>query len=458
MQLRDIVAAPWAIEPAMFEEVQGIYARHMRGEKIDLQGIEARIGRPLNNTRQPMQVTPDGVAVIALDGVIAKRANLMTQISGGTSSQIVGQQFAEALADDSVKAIVLAVDSPGGTVDGTQALADQIYAARGTKPTIAYVDGTCCSAAYWIASACDKVVVGGDTAQVGSIGVIATHVDQSFAEAQRGVRVTEIKAGKYKGTGSPHAPLGAGESIMQAQVDHMYAVFLGAVARNRGVSVDAVAQDMAEGRVFLGRKAIDAGLADGVSTLADVIAELSGDSESDDDERNDTFEAVGAGVPVVAVDSTINHEVSTMLTIEQVRAEAPDVAQAFATAERERIAAIQKLTRPGCEALVAELIADGKTTAPEAALRILAAVDAQAAAKAEAEAEAKAAKLAAIKADAAEVVVAAAPAADAAKGDDAIDYHHVSREARALMDTEAVRGVKLTEAEAVARVLARAKV
>ncbi len=274
MQIADIIAAPWAITPEMFNEIQGIYARHCRGEQINLASLEAKIGAPLNNARQPMQIE-NGVAIISLEGVTAKRANLLLNISGGVSTQVLGQQFAQALADPNVKAIVLAVDSPGGTVDGTQALADQIFAARGKKPIVAVADGMCASAAYWIASACDKVYVENDTTMVGSIGIITTHLDQSARDMQAGIRVTEIKAGKYKQMGSSNAPLGMAETdALQAMVDQTYQVFLSAVARNRGEDLETVQQEMAEGRVFLGRTAIDAGLADGMATLDQTMADL----------------------------------------------------------------------------------------------------------------------------------------------------------------------------------------
>ena len=90
MRLIDIINAPWAITPEMLDEIQAIYAPHLRGEKIDLNGLEARLGQPLNNEPKAYEVV-DGVAVLPIDGVIAKRMNLFTKISGGTSSQAIMQ-------------------------------------------------------------------------------------------------------------------------------------------------------------------------------------------------------------------------------------------------------------------------------------------------------------------------------------------------------------------------------
>jgi signal peptide peptidase SppA len=274
MQLLDVLNAPWAIVPEKLLEIREIYFTHLRGEKIDLRGVEARLGQPLNNQREPYQVI-DGVAVLPVEGVIAKRMNLFTRISGGVSTQLLERDFRAALADDRAHSILLSVDSPGGNVDGVFELAQTIYAARGKKPVVALADGMMASAAYWIGSAADRVFITGETTQVGSIGVVATHTDISKAEEMRGVKTTEITAGKYKRIASEHKPLSdEARAAIQEQVDHIYSVFVNQVARNRGRDVDTVLDKMADGRIFLGKKAAEIGLADGVSTQADLIRQL----------------------------------------------------------------------------------------------------------------------------------------------------------------------------------------
>jgi signal peptide peptidase SppA len=464
MRLIDVVSAPWAITPDMHTEVQGIYARHCRGEKIDIAALEARLGVPLKNAPQPVALDDSGVAVIGIDGVIAKRMNLFAMISGGTSTQLIGQQFALALEDPDVTAIVLAIDSPGGTVDGTQQLADQIYAARGKKPIYAYTDGIMASAAYWIGSAADKVYIAGDTTQVGSIGVIATHVDRSMAQAQNGVRVTEIKAGKYKGQGSPNAPLGAAEVTMQDQVDKLYQAFVDDIARNRGVPVETVQQDMAEGRLFLGGDAIAAGLADGVSTLDDVIAKAAAGTSPA------SFQAASAGVAPKASQPT--QEVTDMLTVDRVKTEAPAVAAALiaegqtlaaqgttdavaaartqgATGERARLAGIEAQAMPGCEALVAEAKADPKVTPETFAVKVVAFMK-----------ERGSKALANLSADAAAAVTTHASApeqASTASANAGFDPHAVAGKARTYIDEQAKLGNRVSAADAVAHVCALAQ-
>jgi hypothetical protein len=96
----NIINAPWAIEPGKLLEIQAIYATRLRGEKIDLEAIEKRLGRPLANEPKAFDII-DGVAVLPIEGIIAKRMNLFTQISGGTSTQIAAQSLQSALLDPS---------------------------------------------------------------------------------------------------------------------------------------------------------------------------------------------------------------------------------------------------------------------------------------------------------------------------------------------------------------------
>lgn len=274
MKLSDIISGPWAITTESLIEIQGIYATHLRGDKIDIAKVSAALGRPLANSQQGSQIV-DGVAVISINGTIAKKMNLMSEISGGCSSQLTANDISTAINDPAVKGIVLNIDSPGGTVDGTSELADIIYQARGTKPIVAFSDGMIASAAYWIASACDSIYISGNTNPVGSIGVVSAHKDYSGYESNQGIKTTEITAGSYKRVASSHEPLTAdGRADIQSKVDYLYGVFVDTVARNRGTTPKRVLSDMADGRVFLGSQAVKAGLVDGVSTLSTIIADM----------------------------------------------------------------------------------------------------------------------------------------------------------------------------------------
>lgn len=275
MSILDIVNSPWAITTDKLREIQAIYASHLHGEARDIQAIEAALGRPLANERKPYTVT-DGVAVIALDGVLAKRMNLFTQISGGTSMEMAAADLRAALLDPAVNSIILSIDSPGGTVDGTQTFGDLVYSSRRIKPIVALASGLMASAAYWIGSAAQAVYIADQTTVTGSIGVVTSHVDTSRAEEQKGVKTTEIYAGKYKRIDSSYSPLSDdGRATIQERVDYLYSIFVAAVAKNRGVSVDSVLKTMADGRLFTGQQGVDAGLVDGVANLSGLTYRMS---------------------------------------------------------------------------------------------------------------------------------------------------------------------------------------
>jgi signal peptide peptidase SppA len=363
MNILDVLYQPWAIAPDRLMEIQSIYAAHLRGEAIDVEAVEARLGRQLQNPPQGYQVQ-DGAALIPVRGVMAPRMNLMAQVSGGTSTELLARDVKAALQDPEVKSIVLMVDSPGGAVGGTQAAASAVLAARGVKPIATFSDGTMASAAYWVGSAADRVYVSSGVDQVGSIGVVASHVDVSQREQALGIKTTEIVAGRYKRIASQYGPLTeAGRQSIQDQVDYLYSLFVGDVAAHRGVPADQVVAQMADGRIFIGQQAIDAGLVDGISSLADVIMELN--------DRAATATRLSASpLPLrrpmsftqVAADwAAENPEAAAML-----RAEG-------AAGERDRIAAVRAQSLPGHEALIERLAADGHTTGPEAAVQVVAA-------------------------------------------------------------------------------------
>ncbi|MCX7221183.1 MAG: S49 family peptidase, partial [Burkholderiales bacterium] len=277
MKLIDVLTAPWAIEPGKLLEIQSIYATHLRGDKIDVAAVEQRLGRPLANSAKAYDIV-DGVAILPIEGVIAKKMNLFSQISGGTSSEMVKNDLSAALNDPAVHSIILSIDSPGGTVDGTQLLTDAIFSARSVKPIVSLASGTMASAAYWAGSAASKVYIADCTTSVGSIGIVTSHKDISAAESSKGITTTEISAGKFKRIASQYGPLSAeGRQSIQDQLDYTYSLFVSAVATNRGVSADTVLSDMADGRVFIGQQAIDAGLVDGVVTVEALVAQLNQD-------------------------------------------------------------------------------------------------------------------------------------------------------------------------------------
>ena len=396
MQLIDVVNAPWAIPPQMLLEIQDLYIAHTRRDKIDISAIEADLGRPFSNKHRSYAVN-NGVAILTMDGVIAKKMNLFTRISGGISSELVARDFQAAMDDAEVEAIVISMDSPGGTVDGTPELAELIYNSRGQKPIYGHSTGMVASAMYWIGSAVDKINISSDVVMVGSIGVVASHVDVSRAEDRIGRKTTEITAGKYKRIASNYEPLSEeGRADIQAMVDYIYSAFVNDVAKHRGVSVEDVLKRMADGKDFLGRQAIEAGLVDGVATMAETIDEaraaVRGETIPNTDGASGSGKKLGAGV------ASTDSEETSMKDLKQFKTDHPEEVAAIvagaqvdmgekikaaqeagkvegigegAQAEASRVADVRTQLVPGHEALIETLAADGKTTGAEAAQAII---------------------------------------------------------------------------------------
>lgn len=370
MSVLDMVNAPWAVMPDTLREIQSIYVARMSGNARDLLDVEAALGRPLDNHHKNYEVI-DGVAVIPIHGVVAKRANLFSAISGGVSTELVARDLQTALDDNQVASILLDVDSPGGSVDGLPELANLIFESRSKKKIVALANGTMASAAYWIGSAASEVYASSETTAVGSIGVVATHVDVSAEQANKGVKTTEIYAGKFKRIATQYESLTEdGKASIQAQVDYLYSVFVGAVAKHHSMSTDAVLENMADGRIFIGQQSVDAGLVKSIKTKDEIIGMLTANS------TGATRTQYGAVASETDLTQTTSGEAKSM-NQEEIQQQYPDAAAAFrtegATAERQRIQDVNAQSIPGHEALIATLAFDGKTTGPEAAVQVLSA-------------------------------------------------------------------------------------
>ena len=178
-------------------------------------------------------------------------------------------------ANSDVGAIVLDIDSPGGMHAGTEDLANKIHAARKSdRPIIAISNDLMASAAYWIASAADQIVVSPGSI-TGSIGTILIHTEYSKALADAGIAVSVIHAGKFKSEGNPYEPLtDAARQHMQSLVDAAYADVIKSVARNREVELGVVENKYGQGRVYGEAQAKQRGLADREATLEAVLIKL----------------------------------------------------------------------------------------------------------------------------------------------------------------------------------------
>lgn len=346
----------WLITSEALDSVMSIAER-----QTDVQALEARLGRKLDNTRSVS--VRDGVAVIPVTGPIFRYANLFTEISGAVSTQMLATDIQAALDDPSIHAIVLNADSPGGEATGINELGDLIFNARDQKRIVTYVGGMAASAMYWIGSAAGEVVVD-DTAQLGSVGVVMA---MSVVPQRDGAKSYEIVSSNAPNK-RPDPETEAGRMQLQTRVDELASVFLDKVARNRGIPRDQVNDRFRQGGIATGALAVEAGMADRLGSLESLIAELAGASPSASNPQRrlsmitvkttaELQAAIEAGTDpkTIQVAEPVSASVESFDT-DKLKAEASEAATA---AERDRCKGINALASPGFEKEIATAIDSG---------------------------------------------------------------------------------------------------
>lgn len=328
------------------------------------------------------------VSVIDITSVITPYPNILSMLFGGTSIQELEMAFDKALTDPAVDGIVFRIDSPGGLITGVQEFADTVYKARGKKPIVAYSYGNTASAAYWIASAADKIVAGPTTFQ-GSIGV-AMAVPKG--EDSRWVRFVSSNAPKKNISANTEE----GRDSIQARIDAMEDEFISAVAQHRGVSREQILSEFGQGDVLPARTAMSVGMTDMVGGLKDALALVSHLKTStkkgvvtmaSEKETPSAKDGNGDGIQPDQITAAFVKErfpaVAQSLIDEgksqaeagnkdTVKAEFDKGFEQGATAERNRIMKMDDVALPGYEDMVNKAKADGKTTASDLAMQILA--------------------------------------------------------------------------------------
>ncbi len=210
--------------------------------------------------RRRAQLVATGVQVIAVHGFLVSRGSHINACETMTSYEGLRQQLRQAIADPLVERIVLDIDTPGGSAVGAFELAADIRAMSLIKPIAAIVNFMAYSGGYLIAAACSEVVVS-MTSGVGSIGVIASHMDRSKQQEAQGVKVTTVYAGAHKNDLSPNEPLTEQSmKVLSELVQESYVLFAGAISDYRGLSIEAVRAT--EAGLYRGQAGITAGLAD----------------------------------------------------------------------------------------------------------------------------------------------------------------------------------------------------
>ncbi|PWY44416.1 S49 family peptidase [Pseudomonas sp. RW405] len=338
---------PWLMMPDALDNLLTISDR--MGDPV---ALATKRGERLDETRR---VTMRGnVAVVPITGPIFRYANLFTEISGATSTQILATDIQRALDDPKVKSIVLNIDSPGGVASGINELAEMIFAARDRKRIVAYIGGIGASAAYWIASAAGEIVID-EASLAGSIGVVVEAVieDEKKTGRTRYQIVSRNAPNKRPDLGTEEGRAKMGETI-----DAMADVFVGKVARNLGVAAEKVPEMGDHGGIRVGADAVKHGLAHRVGSLESLITELA--KPANTFPRTHTMTTVKTTAELrtaIAAGTDPN-------TIEIAQADQPDTAAIrteAATAERERIKGINALAVKGFEKEIGAAIDDGSS-------------------------------------------------------------------------------------------------
>lgn len=210
-------------------------------------------------------VTPDGVAVVSICGVLVHRFDWLSSLCGLTSYEAIGAILDAVVVDARVRAIALDIDSPGGEISAVADVAAKIRDITAIKPVWAIANGFAASAAYWLASAADRVIVPRNSL-VGSIGAVWIHCDQSARDEEMGLAYTAVFSGARKIDGWAHAPLSdTARTEIQVEVDRVRDGFAADVARYRGLNIDDVLST--EAAMYSEARAIDLRLADEIMSF-----------------------------------------------------------------------------------------------------------------------------------------------------------------------------------------------
>ena len=351
-------AQPWLMLPEALDNLLAISER--MGDPV---ALETKLGRPLDNSRTV--TVRNGVAVIPVIGPIFRYANLFTEISGATSTQVLATDIREALDNPGITAIVLNIDSPGGVASGINELAEMIHAGRSQKRIAAYIGGSGASGAYWVASAAHEIVID-ETGVAGSVGVVVEAVvDSEPATGRKRYQIVSRNAPNKR----PDLGTEEGRAKVAETIDALEDVFVAKVARNLGVAPKDVPAMGDHGGLRVGVSAVEAGLAHRLGSLEGLITELARPAVTKP--RNTTMKvstteelqaAIAAGTDPASI------EISAPPAVDEAKIRA-DAGAEGASAERKRITEISAMSAPGFDAEITAAI-DGGLTVEAAGLSL----------------------------------------------------------------------------------------
>jgi signal peptide peptidase SppA len=273
-------------------------------EGTALRNMVSSTGTPLGKPvlLPPYAVSSTGIALIPIVGPICKYDCPEDEDAGGTSTLQIQSNIQQALDDATVSSVLLVFDTPGGTVDGTPALADFIFESRSVKAINGYASDNCNSAGYWLLSQCNKIFAN-TNAMVGSIGVYHVSIDSSEAAKAKGLQITLEASGEFKGLDVPGIPISDKARLENKRhADSAAELFTLAVARGRNISMED-AKALSDGRVHIAAEAMQLGLIDEIGTLATAMLPQSGVQKMAEKAK---AEAPPATTDAPAVDPTLN--------------------------------------------------------------------------------------------------------------------------------------------------------
>lgn len=302
----EIFNKPLMVLPSKLDAIM-----YVLGPRIGL-GNDTLVAQPADmaKAREPVRSSFVNIGIVPVIGSFVHRN--VSAPSGAVTYEDLRNNFQAAEDNPKIDAILLDIDSNGGTVEGVFATAEKIYKGRGNKPVYAYINEKGFSAGYLIASAAQKIFIT-PTGGAGSIGVRMVHVDQSEFDKKEGIKYTSLYVGDRKNDFDPHAALSepAMENAM-SELRELYGMFAETVARNRGMDVQKVRST--EAGLFMGQHAVDNGLADQVMCLEEVMAFIAKDVTGNNNNRLARGRAGN------------KKEVKrNMLTLAELKAESPDL-------------------------------------------------------------------------------------------------------------------------------------
>lgn len=367
-----VCTSAWALSQPVHQQLVALVLRHAEGHKASQEDIDAvtaaRDARKERDLPASYQ-NRDGVGVVPISGVIARHARQVNGASQprGTSIEQIRTDLRAALEDEDAHSIMLAIDSPGGSVDGIVDMADEIRAARKQKRIEAHVSGMAASAAYWLAAQSDRIYATRGSS-VGSIGVLSTVIDDHRRLEQAGVDVRYVTSVEGKvGAGAPgKATTHRDLNQVKAEVDAWHGRFIDAVAAGRGVPREEAAA-WGDARVHFAEDAKAIGLIDGVRDESAVMESLRqrGRAAASSQQRGVTMSAEEGAPAMVA--ATPQPPAATPTSARDLRDAYPEaVAQIERDAvadERARVAAIATACNEQSQPVVAiglAAIADGR--------------------------------------------------------------------------------------------------